>query len=447
MTTLPPHNLEAEEALLGSLLIDRDAIAAVADDLTPEAFFHHPNGRIYKAMLWLWQQRRPCDPVTLMDALEQYRVLDQVGGRAYVARLMESAPTAVHAPHYAAIVNGYAARRAGIDACSDVVKRAYAGDVDWDEAAVEIRRSPEPFTAQSTNPAPLAERVDAFVDLTLRRWDGEIVESVVTTGIESLDRMLSGGMRAQELMVIGARPSMGKTALMLHMARRTRSLVFSLEMPERQVLNRLISAEAGVGFDVAMQHVGDAEHRDRWLKASERVASWPVTIVDTPGMTTARIEAMVERQMGTQPVDAVYIDHLGYLADQFRYTNEQEKTGELIRRCKLLARRCSVPVVVLSQLNRDVESRQSCVPYMSDIRSSGRVEEDADVVGLLFRRRYYVEKGMVSEKPEEDWITATDWERVVINVAKNRNGPVGSVEMGWEAAAMRFHDPRERRAA
>jgi replicative DNA helicase len=249
-------------------------------------------------------------------------------------------------------------------------------------------------------------------------------------------------MRRRELWVIAARPSMGKSALMLHMARRTRALIFSLEMPAEQVLNRMICAEAGVPYGVAYQQIGDLDQRDRWLAASERLERMTGMIVDKPGMTTAKMQAIASRAIAEHGINAVYIDHLNYVSDQFRFGNEQEKTGELVRRCKQLANVCDVPVVLISQLNREAESREGCMPRMSDLRSSGRIEEDADFVGLLYRRLYYVNRGMIDAKPELDWVTASNRQKVQLMVTKNRNGETGTAWLGWDASAMSFHETR-----
>jgi replicative DNA helicase len=274
---------------------------------------------------------------------------------------------------------------------------------------------------------------------------------VVTSGVKDLDRMLSGGLRGGELLILAARPSIGKTALMLHMARRTHSVVFSLEMPKKAILNRLTSTHAGVSYDVAMNPnvIGDATRRDhlrdRWLTASEEVATWPLVILDGPH-TTAQITATVDRLRQERPVDAVYVDHLGWLNDQFRYSSQYERASELSRRVKRVALSTGLPVVALSQLNRDVESNPGCVPFLSNLRDSGKVEEDADAVILLYRRFYYVQKGMVKPGPE-DYITGKDWERVSLSIAKNRNGETGSIDLGWEPFGMRYHEVSERSAA
>src|SRR4029450_10833764 len=298
---------------------------------------------------------------------------------------------------------------------------------------------------------PGDDAVDVLIndlrDSTFRRWSGDLVDETVRTGIDQIDDMTGGGMRRRQLWVIAARPSMGKSALMLHMARRARSLIFSLEMPSEQILNRLIAAEAGVPYSVAYQRVGDVLQRDRWLEASEKLEKLPIMLVDSPGMTTAKIQAITSRAIAERGVNAVYIDHLNYLSDQFRYSNEQEKTGELVRRCKQIANVCDVPVLLVSQLNREAENRSDCKPHMSDLRSSGRIEEDADFVGLLYRRLYYVGRGMLDDKPDLDWVKDTQLQKVQLMVAKNRKGDTGTAWLGGGRRCMKFYEVWEERAA
>lgn len=445
---LPPHNLETEQAVLGSLLIDRDAIALVADRLKPEAFYFAPNATIYRAMLALWNVRRPCDFVILTDLLGSRGKLDEVGGVAYISSLLSVTPTSVHVEHYANSVNEYARRRALIDAGAEMVRVGYADgpEPDYDGVWASSRAR---IVEHDPGDKPLDTRVDALVEelreTAFRRWDGEVDDRILT-GVNDVDRM-TGGMGKRELWIVAARPSMGKSALMIHMARRSRALIFSLEMPRTQILNRMVSAEAGVPYAVATSVVGDMSQREKWLAASERVAQMPMMIVDSPGMTTAKVQAISARAIAEQGINAVYIDHLNYLSDSFRSSNEQEKTGELVRRCKHLADALDVPVMLLSQLNRESENRNGCMPYLSDLRSSGRIEEDAHFVGLLYRRHYYSERGMIEVKPDLDWVPQTDWQQVQLIVAKNRNGETGTAFLGWEAKAMRFHETSERNAA
>lgn len=444
-----PHHDESERALLGSLLIDRDAIAQVVDWLKPEAFYDLRHERIYRSMLWLWNKRTPCDYVTLCDALVNVDRLDKVGGADYLSGLMVDVPFAVHVVFYAETVMRRARQRAMIDAASRIVAEAYADDLGADDAALMLRSAVEPLAGPDEIVGSEADQVAALRSKVELRWAGELHETVVSTGIRMLDRMLAGGLRGGEMFVLAARPSIGKSALMLHMASGARAMVFSLEMHSDVCRNRLISTHAGVPYSVAMLPIGDIEMQNRWLEASAEVETWPLSIHHTARTTTA-IEAMVLRAKAETGVDIVFIDHMGWLQDTPRdKASEYDKMSYRSRRCKELAMRCDVPVVALSQLNREVEHRPGCLPYMSDLRESGKIEEDADHVVLMYRRAYYSARGMGGLKPDmDDYITGRPaWDRLNLNVVKNRNGAVGSVDLGFEGHCMRIHEVEERLAA
>ena len=439
---LPPHNIEAERAALGAMLLNPDVLATITDRLTPDAFFHGAHGTIFAAMQALFRVRRVPDFTTLTDLLEARGKLDQVGGAAYIASLMSAVATWVYVGEYVDIVLRDARKRALIDAAADLVTVGYRkteDEPDYDAALKQVRERIAVFEPGSVTAASVQDHVDALEDVTLRRWAGELQDDVVATGIPSVDHLAAGGMRSKELWILAARPSMGKTAMMLHIARRCRSLIFSLEMSAAAVTNRLISTEAGIPFDTAMREVGDLGARNRWLEAAQRIRSLPITIIDASS-TTASIETTARKLKADQGLDAIFIDHLDHLADRMRTQNEYERASELARRCKGIAMATDLPVMVLSQLNRAAEERPTCLPQLSDIRTSGRIEEYADVVGLMFRRRYYVARQKLDAGPEDYVSPASNLERVQIDIAKNRNGEIGLALMGWEPRAMRFHE-------
>lgn len=449
MTEQLPQNVEAEQAVLGAMLVDPDAIAAVADWLKPESFATSSHATIYHAMTALWSVRKPATITTLSDLLASRNRLEQVGGAAYLSHLMTSVDSPWYVGYHAEIVQRTARQRAMIDAACRIVAETHKGDLPVDDAAVMLRNAVEPFAPAGDARLSLADQTDALRSTVLARWSGELQETIVKTGITLLDRLLGGGLRGGELSVWAARPSMGKSGVMLAVARRYRSLVFSLEMPRDVCLNRLISSQAGVPYDVAMNAVRDVEQQNAWLTASGEVEGWPLQIIDDVRTTTA-IEAMIAKTQAESGVDVVFIDHLGWLGDRFpERASEYNKMSFFSRRCKEIARNCNVPVVALSQLNREVEHRSGCLPYMSDLRESGKIEEDADHIMLMYRRRYYSERNMGGLKPDiEDYIAGRPaWDRLNLNVVKNRNGAVGSVDVGWEGKSMRVHDVDERLAA
>lgn len=446
---LPPHSLDAEAALVGSLLLDRDAIAAVADWVTPEAFFHAPNGIVFRAMLALWKVRRPCDLVTLTALLESRRMLDQAGGVGYLAGLMAAPPFSVNAAHYGEIVMEHAKRRAIIDAGAAMVKAAYEGDVEVDDLVGRIRRADAQFALpQNEDANTFAAGMEPARNNALNRWAGLFRERIVPCGIADIDARTYGGFRGNELIYIGGRPGSGKTAMAMQMAMNAarsgkHALIVELEMSKEALFNRAIAAHAGVPFGVAYQKVGDVMQRDRWLQASDELEALLVT-VETKLYTTDKIAAYCERATGERPVDIVFIDHLDYLADPdlSRETVEQ-RTAKTSKRLKRLSTDLDIPVVVLSQLNRSVEDAPPYKPSLNHFRYSGAVEQDAEFAFLIYRRRYYVDRGML-EPSETDYIEShTNQHRVELMIAKHRNGEVGAIELGWKPESMLFTERRK----
>ncbi|MCC6315680.1 MAG: hypothetical protein IT337_16910 [Thermomicrobiales bacterium] len=438
--------------MVGAVFSRPDAMAELADRLPPEAFGDRQCRWVYKAMLNLWNKspRVPADYITVPA-----EIVTAMGGKSEAAVLEFVTGIATeYYPGYGLdahtdLILEMARRRTLAEQAAGLVKAAHDGEPDLDAALTTLRQRVEAFRPVTADPLSLAEQMESFRELTLRKWSGEYVEKLATTGIKRFDRMMAGGLRGGQVMYLGARPSMGKTALMLRMASQSRSVFFSLEMPKEDLLNRLASTLAGVSFDIAMDPdlMIDVTTRDtlrsRWLDASYEVQTWPLTIVDDV-WDTAGMRRIVERMQQDGAVDAVYVDHVGIINDRIPRASLYERTSEISHRIKRLAMDCRLPVVAATQLNREVENRPGCLPYMSDMRNAGELEEDAHVVALMFRRQYYVDKGMVKEDPDQDWIHPTkgdpSWQKVSINLAKNRNGETGAIDLGWEPRAMRYHE-------
>ena len=440
-----PQSFEAEASVLGSLMIERDAIAEVAGRLSPDAFADPNHRRIYHAMLDLWRMRRPCDPVTLQERLEFRGCFEEIGGYAKLVDLMATVPSAVHLEHYAGIVADCAARRAVIDAAAGIVADAHAGDVDVEAGVRALRDAAGRFALSARDGDSLAERLADHRDKVLRRWAGELRELTVPTGVRTLDERTYGGFKAGELVYVGGRPGSGKTSLALQMARAAaesghRALIVELEMSREALLNRAIASAAGVPFGVAYQQIGDVLQRDRWLEASEQLETLPLSL-ETDLSTVDRIAAYCERAAAEQPVEAIFIDHLDYLSepDLARLSPEQ-RTAETSKRLRRLANNLQVPVIVLAQLNRAVEAHPPFKPNLAHFRYSGAVEQDADFALLLWRRKYYVDKGMLDSHVDDDYDGSSSRHKVELMVAKHRNGDVGVVGLAWEPATMSFHE-------
>lgn len=440
-------NPDAERSVVAAILLQPDAIAEVAEWLPHEAF-HDPKLRaVYRAAKQLWERRVPATHVTVPPELIAMGGKSLEEATDYVLDLAASSVTSVYVAHDARTVMQFAWYRAIAEGGTELVTKAFAAKpFDLDAAWIEVRRSIDHFAEKPATVASAGDQMQVLRETAAARWDGTLVDNVLPLRFRHADRLLGGGLRNGQLMYLAARPGMGKSALMLHLSAYRRAAVFSLEMPWMDVRNRMVTTLAGVPFDVGTRPVGDIVAREKWIDASYQVETWPVEIFDSL-RTTAQIEAACLRMQSEDGLDAVFIDHLGLLADDHRRGGEYERVSLISRRLKELAMRLNVPVVCLAQLNRGVEDRTGCVPFMSDLRDSGRIEEDGDVVALLFRRGYYAAKGMVKPDDNEDRIIGTGWDRVEFKIEKNRNGETGTVELGWEGKVMRFHDPETRLAS
>ena len=430
---LPPHNMEAEQAVLGSLLIDRDAIIRVASYLNGTDFYQPSNGDVYGAIIDLYNRREPTDVVTLTDELARRSKLDHIGGIAYLTSLLSVVPTAVHIEYYARIVERTATLRRLIDAGSKVVSVGYRSDVDTDEALDEAERAIfEVSQSRSTGDfQTIATVIDRFFDTIseLQEHRGKIVG--VPTGYVDLDR-LTGGLQRSDLIILAARPSVGKTALALGMAygaaiqhKRTVGL-FSLEMSADQLVQRLLSTETGVdSHRLRLGQIDDGEW-DRISRAFGKLSEANVFIDDSAALSVMDVRTKARRLQAEHGVDLIVIDYLQLMSSK-RTDNRVQEISEISRGLKQLARELNVPVIALSQLSRAVETRSDHRPMLSDLRESGSIEQDADVVMLIYREEIYdpnTEKKGIAE----------------VHVAKHRNGPVGTISLRFFDRTARFAD-------
>ena len=430
---LPPHNLEAEQSVLGSLLIDRDAIIKVAAFLRPENFYSLANETIYRAILDLYNKREPTDFVTLSDELQRRGQYDQAGGLSYLSSLLNAVPTAVHVEYYARIVERAATLRKLIDAGTQIVDIGFRDGIDTEEALDAAERAIFQVSQarQSRDFVSMGEILDRFFDQIdyLQQHRGEVVG--VATGYSDLDQ-LTGGMQRSDLIIIAARPSMGKTSLALGMAygaavthQRTVG-IFSLEMSAEQLVQRILSMETGVDTHrLRLGQIDDGEW-DRISRAFGRLSEAPIYIDDTASASIMDIRSKARRLQAEQGLDMIIVDYLQLMTAR-RSENRVQEISEISRGLKGLARELNVPVVALSQLSRAVESRADHKPMLSDLRESGSIEQDADVVVFIYREDKY------EEDSEKKGIAE-------IIVAKHRNGPVGSINLRFFDRTARFAD-------
>ena len=382
---LPPHNLEAEQSVLGSLLIDRDAIIRVAAFLRPEDFYIHANDLIYQAILDLYNRREPTDFVTLSDELQRRSQYDQAGGLSYLSSLLTVVPTAVHVEYYARIVERAATLRRLIDAGTEIVDIGFREGVETEDAldsaeraifAVSQRRQTKDFVS-------MKDVINRFFDQMdyLQQHRGEVIG--VATGFSDLDQ-LTGGLQRSDLIIVAGRPSMGKSSLALGMAygaaigHQKTVGIFSLEMSAEQLVQRILAMETGIdSHRLRLGQIDDSEW-DRMSRAFGRLSEAPIYIDDTAAGTLMDIRSKARRLQAETGLDLIIVDYLQLMTGR-RSENRVQEVSEISRGLKGLARELNVPVVALSQLSRAVESRSDHRPMLSDLRESGCLTGDTPV--------------------------------------------------------------------
>jgi replicative DNA helicase len=430
---LPPHNIDAEQSLLGSLLLDRDAIIRVAAFVKPEDFYVPANGTIYRAILDLYNRREPTDFVTLSDELGRRDHLELVGGIAYLTALLNAVPTAVHVEYYGRIVERTATLRRLIDAGSLIVGIGFREGIDTEEALDAAERAIFEVSQkrQTKDFVSIAEVLNRFFDQIdyMQQHRGDVVG--VPTGFSDLDQ-LTGGLQKSDLVILAARPSMGKTSLALGIAygaavQHGKTVgVFSLEMSSEQLVQRLLSMETGVdSHRLRLGQIDDGEW-DRISRAFGRLAEANIYIDDAAGASVMDVRSKSRRLQAEHGLDMVIVDYLQLMSSR-RSENRVQEISEISRGLKGLARELNVPVIALSQLSRAVESRSDHRPMLSDLRESGSIEQDADIVMFIFREDKY------EEDSEKKGIAE-------IIVAKHRNGPVGTISLRFFDRTARFAD-------
>ena len=430
---LPPHNVEAEQSVLGSLLIDRDAIIKVASYLKPEDFYIAANGTIYKAVLDLYNRREPTDFVTLSDELERRELLEEVGGVSYLSSLLNAVPTAVHIEYYGRIVERHATLRRLIDAGTEIVGIGFRDEVDTEDALDAAERALFEVSQkrQTKDFQSIADVLDRYFDQIdyLQQHRGDVVG--VPTGYTDLDK-LTGGLQRSDLIIVAARPSMGKTAFSLGLAygaavQHGRSVgIFSLEMSADQLVQRLLATETGVDSHRLRLGMIDDSEWDRISRAFGRLSEAEIYIDDAANASIMDVRSKARRLQAEKGLDLLVVDYLQLMSGR-RSDNRVQEISEISRGLKGLARELNVPVIALSQLSRAVETRADHRPMLSDLRESGSIEQDADIVMFIYRDEKY------DENSDKKGIAE-------LIVAKHRNGPVGTINLRFFERTARFAD-------
>ena len=427
MTALPdktvPSNLEAEEALLGSLLIDPDAIIQVATIVTAGDFYAQKNGIIYEAIRTLHDQRHPVDFLTVTYELERQGKLADVGGAAYISSLINAVPSSIHAVEYAEIVQRTSTLRQLIDAAGKIARMAYDESREVQEVmdqaeelifAISERRLTRDLKPVRTIMRDVMDEIDE-----LHRRKGEVLG--VPTGFKLLDQIL-GGLQKSDLIIVAARPGMGKTSLALTIALNAskrygaRVAIFSLEMSNEQLVQRLLSQESRIDSQrLRLGRVMDEEW-GRLAEAAGVLSECPIFIDDSAAITPFELRTKARRMYAEHGMDLLIVDYMQLMHSGTRTENRVQEISFISRSLKQLARELNVPLIAISQLSRQVESRAEKRPQLSDLRESGSIEQDADVVMFVYREDMYKEDSERKNIAE-------------IIVAKHRHGPTGSVDL------------------
>ena len=437
---LPPQDIEAEKSVLGALMIDKDAVILVADLLTPGDLYKKAHSIIYDAILKLWERREPIDILSVTSELNKNGVISEVGGAGYLAELVNSVPTSSHVAHYAKIVKDKHILRQLISTSASITDSAFGEEDDLDVLldSIEQRIFSISEGSISKNFVHIKEELAGAYERIEKLHENGGVNKMrgVATGFTQLDNLLSGFQKS-DLIIIGARPSTGKTSLMLDIARHAAIKggevigLFSLEMSREQISDRLIAAEAGVDlWRLRTGHLTDDSDFQMIQVALDRLNRSQLYIDDTPSPTIIQLRSMARRlQAEHKNLGLLVVDYLQLVQPNKNSDNVVQQVTEISRGLKNLARELNVPVVAASQLSRAVDQREVKVPRLSDLRESGSIEQDADVVILM------------SAKGQSPDNLSNDSESIVqIHVAKHRNGPVGTIELFFDKQRTSFRD-------
>lgn len=428
----PPQDLDAEESILGGMMLSKDAIADVVETLRGEDFYKPANETIYDVILDLYARGEPADAVTVANALQKAGSLARVGGATYLHTLIASVPTAANAGYYAQIVRERAMLRKLVEAGTRIVQMGYDAEGDTDElvnrAQTEIYQVTERRTAEDY--VRLGEIMEHTANEIERMGEHGDDTVGVPTGFTEFDD-LTNGLHPGQMIVIAARPGVGKSTLALDMARsaaiaaRQCTVIFSLEMGKQELSMRLLSAESGVPLQNLRR--GEVSEQDWTTLAAKmsRMHDAPLYIDDSPNMALTEIRAKCRRLKQQHDLQLIVIDYLQLMSSGKRVESRQQEVSEFSRSLKLLAKELEVPVIALSQLNRSSEQRTDKRPMISDLRESGSIEQDADMVLLIHREDMY--------DPESPHAGEAD-----IIVAKHRNGPTGEIKVAFQGARSRF---------
>lgn len=428
-----PQNIEAEQSVLGAMLIRQEAITETQEILRADDFYREAHRIVYNAMDELFSNHEVVDLVTLTEQLRKTNMLEKVGGVSFVTALANSVPTAANVVYHAKIVKEKAELRRLIDAATEIAGKAYADEDDVDDIMDEAEKKILAIAANQMRGTfdPISDILIRAIDRVERLYENQGGLTGISTGFKDLDQLTSG-LQPSDLILVAARPSMGKTAFTLNIAtyaalHDSSVAFFSLEMSKEQLVQRMLCSEGGI--DSQRLRTGGLldEEWGQLISTADKLSRAKIYIDDTPGITVMELRSKARRLKAEHGLDLVIIDYLQLMQGRGSRggDNRQQEISEISRSLKALARELSVPVVALSQLSRSVESRQVKKPMLSDLRESGSLEQDADIVMFLYREDYY------DQETENKNITD-------VIIAKHRNGPIDTVKLFFHKEFTRF---------
>jgi replicative DNA helicase len=446
---LPPQSLEAEMSILGGILIDNDAINRVLEMLTPEDFYRESHRKIFQAMMKLSDLREPCDLITMTDMLKKAGELEEIGGAAYLATLVDYVPTAANISYYCKMVKEKSTNRKLISVATEIVSRGYDEQADVDEMLDKAQKEIYEITENKSRPqyVPVQAVLKEAFNILKNLHDQKEHVTGVPTGYVDLDHK-TAGFQPGNLIIVAARPAMGKTTLALNIAqyasaeskKKVPCVIFSLEMGKEELVMRFLASIARVDFGrMRTGHFHDSDW-PRLTRAAGILHDAKIFIDDSPSITVLELRSKARRLKSEHDIGLVIVDYLQLMKGSNNPESRQQEISEISRSLKALAKELNVPVVALSQLNRELEKRADKRPMMSDLRESGAIEQDADIIMFVYRESVYCED---CRKPDTTCSKGHERDAEII-IGKQRNGALGTIQLTFIGEHTRFENRSDR---
>jgi replicative DNA helicase len=433
---MPPQNIEAEQSVLGGVLIENGAIHKVMEVLTPDDFYREAHQKIYNSLLDLSERDEPADLITLTNELRKRDQLDSIGGASYVASLIDTIPTAANIGYYARIIKEKSILRKLIETATDIVTQGYQDREDVEGLLDEAERAIFQIAENRVRPSfyPIREIVKSSFKTLEKLYEKKELVTGIPSGFKDLD-LMTAGFQPSDLIIVAGRPSMGKTALCLNIAqyaaieKKVPVAIFSLEMSKEQLVLRMLCSEARVeGTRIRTGFLSESD----WPKltlAAGNLSDAPIFIDDTAALTILELRAKARRLKGEHGLGMLVVDYLQLMRGRTMIENRQQEISEISRSLKALAKELNLPVIAVSQLSRRSESREDKRPQMSDLRESGAIEQDADLILFIYRDEVY---NRSEENPNRG--------KAEVIIGKQRNGPTGRIELAFLDKFTMFKD-------